>query len=230
MKDHRDMDRLAEIGDPFADDVSAAVRPLVSKAAERPSPTRPRVRALRTIAFASAFLYDAAWIALRHTRPDLGSLPPSTIALGLAIPLAAGALALGAAAQPGERGLGLSAARVTALAVAAPALFVVATLLGAPMGGEGDLFWRHTRGCMAATALLAVGPLGLGLWAFRRAFVAAAAWRTAAIGVACGALAAATLSLTCPVSSPWHVVLGHGTVMLVAGLMGALLARALARA
>jgi hypothetical protein len=228
MNDDRDMSRLAEIGDPFAEDASAPIGPLVSKPAA-PSLTRPRVQALRTIAFGSAFLYDAAWIVLRHTRPDLGALAPSAIALGLGIPLAAGALALGAAAQPGERGLGLSAARIVALAVAAPALFVVATLLTAPLGAPGDLFWRHTRGCMAATGLLAIGPLGLGLWAFRRAFVAAAAWRTAAIGVACGALAAATLSLTCPVSSAWHVILGHGTIMLVAGLIGAVTARAFAR-
>ena len=229
MNDDRDISRLADIGDPFADDASAPVRPRVSTAMA-PSPSRPRVRTLRTIAFVSAFLYDAAWVLLRETRPDLMALPWPVIALGLAIPLFAAALALHAATQPGDKGLGLSTARIAALASAAPAIFVVATLLVAPPAAEDPLFWRHIRGCMAVTAILAVGPLGLGLWAFRRAFVVAAAWRTAAVGVACGSLAAATMSLACPISSALHVVLGHGTVMLVSGLAGALIARSFARA
>ncbi len=229
MNDDHDMSRLAEIGDPFANDAGAPTRPPVSKALA-PSPTRARVRAIRAIAFVSAFVYDAGWVIAKESRPDLMTLPWPVIALGLAIPLAAASLALGAATQPGARGLGLSAARIAALATAAPAVFVVATLLVAPPAGEDDLFWRHVLGCMAVTATLAVGPLGLGLWAFRRAFVAASAWRMAAVGVACGSLAAATMSLACPISAAWHVVLGHGTVMLVSGVAGALIARVFARA
>jgi hypothetical protein len=228
MTDDRDITRLLEIGDPFADEASAPARPMVAKPSE-PSPSRGRVRAMRIIVFVSALLYDAAWLALRNTRPDLPSLPTSAIALGLGIPLAAGALALGAATRRGQRGLGLSAAHIVALAMAAPAVFVMATLVAAPTAGGGDAFWDRALHCMGATAILAFGPLGLGLWVFRRAFVATATWRTAAVGVACGALAAATISLHCPVSSAWHVVVGHGTVMLVGGLIGAWVGRTLSR-
>jgi hypothetical protein len=228
MNDDRDMNRLLEIGDPFADDATVPLRPMPSKLPAT-SPTRGHVQTVRTVAFVAAMLYDAAWLALRETRPDLPSLPPSAIALGLGIPLAASAIALGAATRRGRRGLGLPAAHIAALAIVAPALFVVATLLVAPAGDGDDLFWHRAARCMAAAAILALGPLGLGLWAFRRAFVAAPAWRTAAMGIACGALAAATLSLHCPVSSAWHVVVGHGTVMLVAGLAGAWLGRTFAR-
>ena len=82
---------------------------------------------------------------------------------------------------------------------------------------------------MAVTGLLALGPLALGLWAFRRAFAAAAGWRTAAVGVAAGGLAAATMSLACPITTAAHVIVGHGLAMIVAGLAGALLAPAIAR-
>jgi hypothetical protein len=229
MSDDRDLSRLAEIGDPFADDASVAVAPRLARAMA-PSPTRGHVRTVRTIAFASAFLYDAAWVLIKEARPDLVTLPWTAIALGLAIPLAGAVLALTAATRPGARGLGLPAARIAGLATVAPTIFVVTALLAAPPPVEDALFWHHVLGCMAVTALLAVGPLGLGLWAFRRAFVTAAAWRTAAVGVACGSLAAATMSLACPHSAPWHLILGHGTVMLIAGLAGALLARSFGRA
>jgi hypothetical protein len=38
------------------------------------------------------------------------------------------------------------------------------------------------------------------------------------------------MSLACPLSAAWHVILGHGTVMLVAGWVGAIVSRTLARA
>jgi hypothetical protein len=228
MNDDFDLTRLGEIGDPFAADASQPARP-APPVAKTASPTRARTRALRAGALVAAVLFDAAWLVFRETRPDLGSLPASAIALGLVIPLVASTLALAAGSRTGTRGLGLPAPRVRALAVAAPALFAVATALAAPAGPGDRLFWVHAAGCATVTAILAVGPLALGLWAYRRAFVGAAAWRAAAIGVAAGGLAAATMSLACPISSASHVILGHGAVMLVTALAGALLAPALAR-
>jgi hypothetical protein len=70
----------------------------------------------------------------------------------------------------------------------------------------------------------------LAALAFRRAFVSAAAWRTAALGAACGALSAATMSLVCPDLSAMHVVLAHGLMILVGSAIGAALARPLTRA
>jgi hypothetical protein len=177
----------------------------------------------------AAVLVDAAWLVFRETRPDLRSLPGSEIALGLAIPLVTVVVALAAASRPGARGLGLPAARVGALGVGALVLFAVATLVAAPAGPPDPAFWVHAAGCAIVTTILTAGPLALGLWAYRHAFAGASTWRTAAIGIACGGLAAATMSLACPISSASHVILGHGAIMLVAALTGALLAPAIAR-
>ncbi|MDP9152004.1 MAG: hypothetical protein M3O36_18935, partial [Myxococcota bacterium] len=84
-------------------------------------------------------------------------------------------------------------------------------------------------GCMATTAALAGVPAIAAGWAYRHAFVGSG-WRTATLGVACGALAAATMSIACSVGSVLHVLVGHGSMMLAFGLLGALLARKLTAA
>ena len=229
MNDDFDLERLADIGDPFAEDAKAPAPPMDRSRAPLASPTRARLRALRTIALAAALIYDVAWLVLHERRADLTSTSPGGLALGIAIPLTVAVLALGAAARSGARGLGIRASRVAALALGGPVLFAAATVLAAPPDTADPLFWRHAAGCMAVTAILALGPMALGLWAFRRSFAAAATWRTAAVGVAAGALAAATMSLACPITTASHVILGHGLVMIVAGLIGALAAPSLAR-
>ncbi len=228
MNDDLDLEPFADIGDPFAESARAPAPPLDSKSLGR-SLTRARARAWRGGALAVALLLEAAFLVFKERRPDLASLSAPQIALGLAVPLVAAALALVAVVRSGKRGLGLSAAGIGALAVAAPAVFAIGTLLAAPAGGEDPHFWLHAAGCMTVSAILAVGPMALGLWAYRHAFVAAAPWRTAAIGLAAGSLAAATMSLACPISTASHVILGHGVVMLMAALAGALLAPAVAR-
>jgi hypothetical protein len=230
MNEDLDVQQLADIGDPFAEDARAPIRPRdPSRTPPGRSPTRARTRALRAIALAAALFYDAAWLLFHETRGNLAQQPPWGLALGIAIPLVAAIVALAAATRRGPRGLGAPAGRIAALAVGAPILFAVATLVAAPPEAGDPLFWRHAAGCMTVTALLALGPLALGLWAFRHGFAAAAGWRTAALGVAAGALAAATMSLHCTITTAGHVIVGHGLVMIVAGLAGAFLARALAR-
>ena len=230
MSDDFDLKQLAEIGDPFADEAKAPIRPIDRSAALLArSPTRSRMWGLRAIALALALSYDAAWVVFHERRADLASASPGSLVLGIAIPLAVAALGLVAAMQPGPRGLGSPASRVAALTVGGPVLFALATLVAAPRGGEDVLFWRHAAGCMAVTSLLTLGPLAFGLRAFRHAFATAAGWRTAALGTAAGALAAATMSLACPITAAAHVILGHGLVMVVAALIGALVGPALAR-
>ncbi len=231
MNEDFDLNRLADIGDPFAEDARAPIRP-ADRTRLPPagsSPTRSGVRTRRSIALAAALFCDAAWLVFRERRPDLASASAWSLALGIAIPLGASVLALSAAVRNGPRGLGAPAARVAALAVAAPLLFALATALAAPADAGDPRFWRHAAGCMAVTAILALGPVALGLWAFRHAFPAAAGWRTAAVGVAAGALAASTMSLACPITSAAHVILGHGVVMIVTAVVGGLLAPVLAR-
>jgi hypothetical protein len=229
MMDERNLDRLAEIPDPFAD---AAVPPEPRVVAHRTdsSPTRSRVRAQRVGALAGAVICDAAWVAFVERRPDLALVPYAWLALGLGIPVAAAVLALSAVTSRGALGLGEPKGRVMTLAIASPVLFASATAIAAAPTAPDPLFWRHAVGCMSVTLVLVVGPLAMGLWAFRRAFVVESVWRTAALGVACGALAAATMSLVCPVRSASHVILGHGAILLIGAAVGALLGRRLCRA
>jgi hypothetical protein len=116
---------------------------------------------------------------------------------------------------------------MTTLALLSPAFFVVATLLASPRDVDPAPFVEHGFQCFAWTALFSAGPLVLAAWAFRRSFVAAPAWRSAALGMACGAFGAATMSLVCSVGSAAHVLVGHGGMMLVAAVCGALLGRRL---
>jgi hypothetical protein len=228
-----DLSQLGAIGDPFADAASAPPRvplePPRVPGGDKASPTRARVRMVRWIAFVAALVFEVPCVVLSHHRRDMTALPLPEFAVGLLLPLAAAAVALLAATRRGPRGLGMPARAIITLAVAAPALFYLVTMAGAPAAGADPDFWLHAAKCAYTTAFLTVGPLLLGLWAFRRSFAAAAAWRTAALGVAAGCLAATAMSIACPMAGAAHVILGHGLMMLVAGFAGALLAPAISR-
>jgi hypothetical protein len=231
-RNDRDLAALGAIGDPFADEASAPLRamgPPPVPSAEGASPTRSRVHASRRIAFVAALIFEVAFVIVDPHRRDLAGASGLELAVGLAIPLATAAAAFMAATRRGAHGMGLSAGAIATLALTAPVLFILATLVGAPAVASDPSFWRHAEGCATVTSILALGPMALGLWSFRRAFAVAATWRTAALGVAAGALAAAAMSLACPLTGAWHVILGHGTMMIVAGLAGAWLAPAVSR-
>jgi hypothetical protein len=228
MKSDFDFQRFVDIPDPFAEPADAIAPP----ARELPAgygPTRSDVRAARMAALGGAFAYEVLGLILLRTRPDLASMPVWSLALGLMIPAAAAGIALGAATRTGDEGLGEPVRRLAALAIGTPVLFAAATLLVAPNSlasyTHDDAFWQQARSCIVTSAMLGAGPLLLGAWAVRRAFVAAARWRAAALGVACGALAAAMLSLVCPNGNAFHVLVGHGTMMIVMGLAGAIVGR-----
>jgi hypothetical protein len=231
--DDLDLRRLGDIPDPFAD---AAGKPLASPAShgERPtsralaalapSSSRARVRAIRMGAIAIALLAQAVLLLLER-RADLATTSSSSLAIGLGVPLVATLLALAAATRPGALGLGESTGRLMALVGAAVAVFAVGTLFAAP--SDTEAFWSHTLRCMGVTAALAAVPLAVGVGSFRHAFVTAARWRCAALGVAAGALAAATMSIACSTDGVLHVLVGHGAMMLVGGGVGAALGRAI---
>jgi len=227
MNDDLDLRRLAEIPDPFAG-ASGAPAP-VKAPPPVASPTRRDVRRRRAIAAAAALAYEAGWVLVVERRRDLGQLPAWAIALGLVIPLAAAALALLAVTGSGRRGLGAPASWLAGLTLTPPVLFVVSTVLTNPLdAGEGH-FWNLAVRCMGVTALLTAAPLALGALVFRHAFATASVWRTAALGVACGALAAATMSLACWHGGALHAIVGHGALMLIGGVAGALLGRRVTR-
>lgn len=227
MSDDLDLKRIAEIPDPFAG-TSRRPAPAEVQPADA-SPTRSQVRRKRAIAAAAAVAYEVGWVLVVERRRDLGELPAWTIALGLVIPLASAALALAAVTAPGRRRLGAPASWLVALTLLPPVLFAVATLVVGPLdAGEGH-FWNLAVRCMGVTALLTAGPLALGAVVFRHAFAAASVWRTAALGVACGAMAAATMSVACWHVGALHAIVGHGATMLVGGVTGALLGRYVTR-
>jgi hypothetical protein len=219
-----DLRRLADIPDPFAEAARRSVRPPGEKPTAR-SPSRSRVRGLRVTAIAIALGSELAWLALVEHRSDIAAASPSALLLGIAVPLFAAALALAAATRRGATGLGESPSRVGALVGLSVTTFVVGTLFTAPPDPGGE-FWGHALRCMAVTAALAAAPLALGVWSFQHAFAAATRWRSAALGVAAGALAAATMSLACSNDGAVHVIVGHGAMMLVGGAVGAALGRA----
>jgi hypothetical protein len=228
MSDDLDLGRLGEIPDPLA--APQGEPPLMKAPTGSASPTRERVRRNRAIAAAAIVVYEIGWLLVVEHRGDMASLPAWTIALGLIIPLAAAALALGAVTGRGRRGLGIGAPWLAVLSLLPPLLFAAATFLTSPPDAEAGRFWDLAVRCMGVTALLTTGPLVLGAFVFRHAFVAASGWRTAALGVTCGALAAATMSLACVHTGALHVVVGHGAMILVGGMVGALIGRRITRA
>ncbi len=224
-----DLDRLADIPDPAA---GLAAVPLPPRRFDPPAhaPTRVRVRAGRTYAFVAALAYTAILLALFNKRADLFSVPGRTLLLEAAIPLAACALAFAIGVAPGRSGVGESRGMLVGAAIAVPALFAVTTCLVGPADFDPEPFWGHGLRCLLVTGLFTLGPLGLAAWAFRGAFVASAGWRSAALGVAAASLGATAMSLICSTGSPAHVLVGHGGMMIVAGLVGAALGSRLARA
>ena len=224
MNDEFDLDRLGDVPDPLAGlgDLPPPPRPAVALAA---SPTRSRVAALRATALGAALLYELAWIGLMNGREDLHTMPLSTLFIEVAIPAAAALVALAAAAASGKEGLGEPKGRLVTLALLAPLVFVAGTVVASPRDVDPDAFWPHALRCFVWTSLYAAGPIALAVWAFRRSFVTAPAWRTSALGMACGAAGAATMSFVCATGSPLHVIVGHGGILFVAAAAGALFGR-----
>jgi hypothetical protein len=229
MKDPFDIHRMGDVPDPLAA-VDEWPMPPRRAGALAESPTRKHVKAARATALGAALLYEVAWVFIMTRRDDLPTMPRAVLAVELVIPLVAALIALAAAAAPDARGLGPPKGRMMVLAILAPLVFVGATLLASPADVDTDPFVMHAFRCFAWTAVYSAGPLVLAMWAFRRSFVAAAGWRSAALGMACGAVGAVTMSLVCSVGSPAHVLVGHGGMMLVGAVGGALLGNRYGRA
>jgi hypothetical protein len=224
-----DLKRLAEIPDPFAG-ADVAPRPALDGAHLGAAAPRGRVRATRAAAVMAAFVFELAWLFVVEHRPDLATSSPSSLAAGIAIPLAAAVIAWIAVTRPGALGLGAQASRLAALGAVSVATFAMGTLLASPSQPEGAAFWANVARCIKVSSVLVAPPLALGLWVFRHAFAAAAPWRSALLGMAAGALAAATMSLACADDNALHVLVGHGAMVMVGAIAGASVGRLATRA
>ena len=224
-----DLDRLSRVPDPFeGDDKLPAPPPLPAVAA----PTRAEHHRRLLVAVAATLLLQAVWIALsRHALP-LREVTVHHVVFGLGVPLVAAAVTWLLATSRGRAGLGAPASWLALGIALATLLFVTATLATAPadQDASGLAFADRALRCMVQAGVLGVVSLGVFAIAFRNAFVAASTWRTAAIGVACGALAAATMSLACFHREAMHVLLGHGWMIVAGGVAGALVGRRFTRA
>jgi hypothetical protein len=210
--------RLSAVPDPFARVLEGEPLPALRRPSF-PSPSRSSRRRTGVAAIAAAGIYEIAGFAFFHARRNLETTSAPLLALEVALPLAVAAFALRAAIQKGPLGLGGGPAKITVSTAAALLLFVVATLSAFPPDAHDGAFWAQAGACMLVTSILGVGPLALAGWALRSTFAAAARWRTAAVGVAAGSLAAATIAFVCPVNSALHVLVGHGAMVLGLGLV-----------
>lgn len=225
MKRDFDFQRLADIPDPFDD--AGAVPPPVAPVAGMPAPTRTGVRSERVAALVAAIAYEAVWLLALH--PHAGARTPGMRAADAAIPLFAGIAAFVASTGRGPRGLAQPLTRIIALAAGALAFLTVATMLAPAPADASPAFWPAAITCLKTSAVLTFGPAIAGAWAFRRAFQSAAVWRTAALGIACSAVATLTMSVVCPVASAPHILVGHALILAIAGAVGALVGRGLSR-
>ncbi len=225
-----DLDLLARVPDPFSHDASPLPAPPTLPPGVAPSRARHRGRLLAALAV--ALLFQGLWIAISRHRPSLDdALAADHLLFGLGVPLLAMSLAWWAATRRGRGGLGSTAAGLAVVIAVAPLLFAVTTLAVSPADHDASTwaFLDRAARCVASASVPCAISLGLLAFAFRHAFAAASTWRTAALGVACGALAAATMSLSCFHREAMHVLVGHGSMLIVGALVGALVGRRFTR-
>jgi hypothetical protein len=215
-----DLDQLSRIPDPFADEAKSEPPAFDPKKLE-PSPTRATVQGHRVTAGVIAALVPLAWLGIHGLRRDFCDLPMWLHGLGIAAPalLAAGVMLV--ALRPGQRGLGMKTQTIATMTLLAAGLFVALTVL-TPDHAHRD---TSTINCLLFTSIISSLPVVALIVGFRRSFAAASMWRTVALGVSCGAFAAAAMRSVCPNDNPWHVLAGHGAGILLGALIGASLSR-----
>jgi hypothetical protein len=111
----------------------------------------------------------------------------------------------------------LPSARFAWIAACSAVLFFLATALEAhgPAAPPASAI-----PCMVVTSVLLAVPFVLGALSLRHAFPTGARGRAASLGVAAGLLGAAVIRLHCPRDDAFHVMLGHGLPIALAGLVG----------
>lgn len=228
-----DLDLLSQVPDPFEAAGSADEQlPAPPALPTTPSPTRSEHHRRLLVAVVAALLLQAVWIALsRHALP-LRDITVHHVIFGIGVPLAAAAVTWLLGTSRGQRGLGAPASWVAVGIALATLLFVTATLATAPpdQDASGVAFADRALRCVVQAGVLGAVSLGVFALAFRNAFATASTWRTAAIGVACGALAATTMSLACFHREAMHVIVGHGWMIVAGGIAGAIVGRRFTRA
>lgn len=216
------------MNEPSSQDLGAAPPPpgdALAAALAALQPRRPR-RPLRDLAvvLGSMAMVVAAPLLMMGVRRDLGALPRS-YALGVGAIWLVLAVALAALVLLPRRGqalmrpwlAGAIGAGSAALAVALGALVHPPTT-----GAARPVLAGHA--CLDVGLALALVPIGCALLLLRRAVPTGNAWLGAGLGAAGGAAAGLALHLHCPYGDALHLAIMHGGVVVLASLLGALLA------
>jgi hypothetical protein len=218
------------IPDPLADG-AAPLPALPPIRARRRSRTRAELRRARGI----ALLVSAGWLfgqlLVLGTRGDLAQVPAGyLVAFGVA-PVVAGALCVLSAGSAGRLGVGARASLLAGLALLPPLAFVLGAMVGSPpYAGAGVGNFRDGAFCFHLAVAWTVLPLLLAGFALRGTFVGRSGLRSATLGTAAGLVAAAVITLHCPLSDPFHVGLGHGAAIVASALIGAFVLSRVTRA
>ncbi len=189
-----------------------------------PANARPALKKQRLAALAFSLAWILGHLGVYGLRSDLDALPATYVAVQIVAPLVLAFVCLGIALVPGRFGLGV---RVTSLLVVlglAPVSFWLAMAGMSPPRATADAHpWLSGFVCLDITIAWVSVPLLCSAFLVRRAFPAAAAYRSALLGAACGLLAGAAINLHCANVSRFHMFFGHGIPVLIATLVGALL-------
>jgi hypothetical protein len=168
---------------------------------------------------------------LRHrdvVRADLHG------AIAIGVPSLMGAIALVLlttliAISRGTVGLGerVTALQATALGIAPLSVIPMLMLAfaGAPAAASRSLLDPLGLPCFALATAVTVPSLWLLASSLRQSVVAAAGWRSAAVGAAAGAWAGLALLVHCPSVEAQHLLTGHLLPVALAPLFGVLLIR-----
>ena len=207
------------IPDPFEKELDAPI-PAIDPARLGSGIARPQLRAQRLAALVLVFAYEAVLLAIFGVRPDLADVPSSYLFLAAAAPVFAGVFAWWISVD--HRRPWAATALVLAAFAAAQ---IAASAIDWPARFEA---WRWMR-CMGLSALFASAPLLVVVFVFRHAFASQSAARTAVLAAVTAVFAASVLRLHCPNDLLLHVLLSHGTPVLVATALTAAIAQHVTR-
>lgn len=225
-------DPLEELPDPFASELTTPpsgdpYRALEAEITRAPRPaTRDAVRWRKLSLVVAVAGYELMFLAVMGTRDDLGTAPRVGLVVALVAPLVGAVLSVVAAARGGGRGLGVRALPMASLLGLTCVGWAAAA--SAHLAAEGLSLAASpaaTARCFMGTTMLALVPFALALVAYRRAFVAGAAVRSLALGIAAGSVATAAMELRCGLGGAAHYLLGHGLPLALFALGGLAAAR-----
>ncbi|MFO0593160.1 MAG: NrsF family protein [Polyangiaceae bacterium] len=209
---------LDAIPDPLTDADLGAIPVPPPLAITEPSPTRAATSRRRlVVVIASAIWVASIAVLYLGLRSDLHN-PPVLLQLGgftIALPIG-----LAAALRPRADGLPMRVAAARVVGVAIVLVFVVLALW--PVAGmEVPLAPRTVLPCLSFALAMAVAPLAGAAVVLRGAFVSAAGLRGALVGAACGLAGAIGIHAHCPLVTSSHVLIAHGSPVLLLAALGA---------